>query len=73
MPPADRKAPVRAKSSDSRYSLMDFIGSCRTTTPASNTSGAPGTQKTASTPTAPKRGREGVEFKRYRTEQRRQT
>ena len=54
MPPVDRNNPVRgtAGATDSRYSLMEFIEECPTTPPASTCSGASGSRRMATTPSA---------------------
>jgi transposase len=73
MPPVDRKAPRRAKSSDSRYSLMEFIREFPDDDTCLEYLWRSRYSEDGKHADCPKCGREGVEFKKYATKQRRQS
>jgi transposase len=73
MPPVDRKAPIRAKSSDSRYSLMEFMREFPNDDACLEYLWRARFAADGKTADCPKCEREGVTFKHYATKQRRQT
>jgi transposase len=73
MPPVDRKNPVRSKSSDSQYSLMEFMREFPDDDACLNWLWRERYSPDGKHADCPKCGREHVPFKHYRTKQRRQT
>jgi transposase len=73
MPPVDRKNPVRSKSSDSQYSLMEFMREFPDDDACLNWLWRERYSADGKHADCPKCGREQVPFKHYRTKQRRQT
>jgi transposase len=73
MPPVDRKNPVRSKSSDSQYSLMEFTRQFPDDDACLNWLWRERYSPDGKHADCPKCGREHVPFKHYRTKQRRQT
>jgi transposase-like protein len=73
MPPADRKAPKRAASSESQYSLMEFVREFPDDDACLNWLWLNRFSPDGIHADCPKCEREGVVFKKYATAQRRQT
>jgi transposase-like protein len=73
MPPVDRKNPKRAASSDSRYSLMEFMREFPDDDACLEYLWRARFAADGKTADCPKCEREQVEFKKYATKQRRQT
>src|SRR5919108_4947315 len=73
MPPVDRKNPVRSKSSDSQYSLMEFMREFPDDDACLEWLWRERYSLDGEHADCPKCGREYVPFKHYRTKQRRQT
>lgn len=73
MPPVDRKNPTRSKSSDSQYSLMEFIREFPDDDACLNWLWQERYSTDGKHADCPKCKREHVPFKHYRTKQRRQT
>src|SRR5215210_4875854 len=73
MPPVDRKNPKRAKSSDSRYSLMDFMREFPDDDACLEYLWRTRYSEDGKHADCPKCERVGVEFKKYATKQRRQS
>lgn len=73
MPPVDRKNPQRAKSSDSTYSLMEFMREFPDNDACLEWLWQNRYAPDGKTADCPKCEREGVTFKKYATKQRRQT
>jgi transposase len=73
MPPVDRKNPIRSKSSDSQYSLMEFMREFPDDDACLEWLWRERYSADGKHADCPKCGREHVPFKHYRTKQRRQT
>src|ERR687896_217887 len=73
MPPVDRKNPVRSKSSDSQYSLMEFMREFPDDDTCLQWLWEARYSPDGKHADCPKCGREHVPFKAYATKQRRQT